>query len=332
MKSLLKKLVSANSPSGFEGNVRDVIIEEIKNYVDEYHVDTLGNLIARKGLKGTNGKRVMLSAHMDEIGIIVTHVDEKGFARFTNLGYVLPRNALGGRVRFLNGSTGVVWMEPGENIRTLPPLNKLYIDLGVDSQKDCPVEIGDVGAFERVFEDMGDRVVSKALDDRIGVAVLIEIIKKLKASPNEINAVFTTQEEVRLVGAIGAAYNINPDMGIAIDVTDTGDTPNAKRMDVSLGNGPAIKIKDGGMISDPKIVNWMVAGAKTAKIPYQKEILLGGTTDAMAIQLARSGVPVGAVSIPGRYIHSPSEMVDINDAKNSVKLLVALLSKTIKLK
>ncbi len=332
MKSLIQKLVEITGPSGYEAKVREFVIDEIKGHVDEYHVDPLGNLVTRKGKKAANGLTVMLSAHLDEIGIIVTHVDENGFARFTNLGGVFLRNTAGGRVRFLNGAAGVIGMEPGASRTSVTAIEKMFVDLGVKSKKDCPVQIGDVAAFERTFEEYGERLVSKAMDDRIGVAVLIETLKAFKSGPNQLVGVFSVQEEVGLRGATTAAYGADPDLGIAIDVTVSGDTPNDKSIEVGLGKGPAIKIKDTGMISDPKVVAWMEAGAKKAGIPYQREILTGGTTDARAIQLSRAGVPSGCLSIPCRYVHSPSEMVDLNDVQNSVKLLVNLLSKPIELK
>jgi putative aminopeptidase FrvX len=332
MKTLIQKLVETTGPSGYESKVRDLVINEVKSAVDQYQVDGLGNLITRKGKKADKGLTLMLSAHLDEIGIMVTHVDENGFARFTGLGGVFPHNAVSGRVRFLNGANGVIGMEPVASRTTVHGLEKMYIDLGVSNKKDCPVNIGDVAAFERTYVDLGDRLVSKALDDRIGVAVLIETLKALKNGPNEIIGVFSVQEEVGLRGATAAAYGIDPDLGIAIDVTLSGDTPKEESIQVSLGKGPAIKIKDSGMISDPKVVAWMEAGAKKAKLPYQREILIGGTTDARAIQLSRAGVPSGCISIPCRYVHSPSEMVDINDVHNAIKLLTEILSKPINLK
>jgi endoglucanase len=164
------------------------------------------------------------------------------------------------------------------------------------------------------------------MDDRISVAVMIEVLRQLKESPFELYFVFTAQEEVGVRGATAAAYRIAPDYGLAIDVTQTGDTPKGTTMAVSLGQGPAIKVKDSGMIADPRIVSWMVETAKKAGLPYQLEVLEHGGTDARAIQLSRAGVPAGCLSIPCRYIHSPSEMVDLRDVENAVKLVTALLS------
>ncbi|MBE0695827.1 MAG: M20/M25/M40 family metallo-hydrolase, partial [Anaerolineaceae bacterium] len=275
--------------------------------------------------------RIMLSAHMDEIGVIATYVDEKGFVRFTTIGGVRANTCIGGRVRFLNGTQGLIYMERSEDGGRLPGIENLYIDVGAGSRADCPVKVGDLAAFERPFLDLGGRLISKAMDDRVSVAVLIEVLRQMVSSPHELYFVFSTQEEVGLRGATTAAYGIDPDLGIAVDVTATGDTPKGLRMEVSLGKGPAIKVRDGGMLSDPRVVHWMVDTAEAAKIPYQLEVLEGGTTDARAIQLARAGVLAGCISIPTRYIHSPSEMVDYGDVQNSVKLLVALLSGPINL-
>jgi endoglucanase len=207
----------------------------------------------------------------------------------------------------------------------------MFIDVGATSKEDCSVSIGDVAAFQRPFIALGDRLVSKAMDDRIGVVVMIEALRRLEKSPHQLFFVFTAQEEVGVRGAATAAFGIDPDIGLALDVTRTGDTPKGIRMDVKLGEGPAIKIKDSGMIVDPRIVKWMITTAENAKIPFQREVLERGGTDARSIQLNRSGVPAGCISIPCRYIHSPSEMVDINDVDNAVKLLLELISNPVTL-
>jgi endoglucanase len=323
MKSLIEKIISTPGPSGYEKQIRDVIRSEVEENADDIQVDALGNLIVRKG-SGDN--KFMLAAHMDEIGIIVTHVDENGFVRFTNIGGVYPRYCPSGRVRFLDGTTGIIGIEEVKDRVKVPPLSKMYIDVGATERKNCPVKVGDVAAFERPFTDLGNRLVSKAMDDRIGVAVMIEAIRRLEYSPHQLYFVFTAQEEVGVRGATTAAYSINPDLGLALDVTRTGDTPKSITMEVSLGKGPAIKVKDSGMVVDPRVVDWMVKTAETAKIPYQLEVLERGGTDARSIQLTRAGVPAGCLSIPCRYIHSPSEMVDLNDVENAVNLLVALIS------
>jgi tetrahedral aminopeptidase len=331
MKELIKKLVETVGPSGYENAVRELVRAEIAGLADEIRVDALGNLIVRKGQKTADGMRVMLSAHMDEIGIIATHVDEHGFVRFTTVGGVRPHTCIGGRVRFLNGTAGLIYMEKTDSPDRLPTIEQLYIDVGASDRAACPVKVGDIAAFDRPFIDLNGRLVSKAMDDRISVAVMIEALRALKSSPHEIYFVFSTQEEVGLRGATTAAYGVDPDVALSVDVTLVGDTPKGLRMEVSLGKGPTVKVRDGGMLSDPRVVRWMADTAEKAGIPYQLEVLEGGTTDARAIQLARAGVPVGCMSIPTRYIHSPSEMVDYNDVLQAVRLLVELISNPIHL-
>jgi endoglucanase len=332
MKSLIQRLVETNGPSGYEDQVRDLVQGEIAGYVDEVHVDPLGNLIARKGSRAENGRRIMLSAHMDEIGIIATHVDEHGFVRFTTIGGVRPHTCLGSRVRFVNGVCGVINGERLESPGSLHTFEQLFIDVGASSPKDCPVKIGDMAAFDRPFLDLGDRLVAKAMDDRIAVAILIETIRQLKSTPHEIHFVFSTQEEVGTRGAGTAAYRVDPDLGLAVDVTGSGDTPKGLKMDTALGKGPAVKVRDSSLLADPRVVRWMIATAERERIPYQIEILEQGGTDARAIQVTRMGVPAGCLSIPCRYIHSPSEMVDYRDVQESVRLLTALLSNPVDLK
>ncbi len=325
MKKLIEKLITTPGPSGYEKQIRDVIRAEIEAYADDIQVDALGNLIVRKGEKTAAGQRIMLAAHMDEIGIIATHVDENGFIRFSNIGGVFPRYVPSGRVRFLDGTIGVIGTERERDAYKVPPLSKMFIDVGATSKKDCPIKVGDIAAFERPFTDLGDRLIAKAMDDRIACAVMIAALQELQETPHEIHFVFTVQEEVGVRGAATSAFAIDPDLGLAVDVTMTGDTPNCPTMEVSLGQGPAIKVKDAGAISDPRVVDWMVKTAEKARIPYQLEVLEFGGTDARSIQLTRAGVPAGCLSIPCRYIHSPSEMVSLHDVEYSVKLLGELL-------
>jgi putative aminopeptidase FrvX len=331
MKDLIKKLTETFSPSGYEDAIREVILSEIKPLADEIRVDTLGNIIARKGEKAANGKRIMIAAHMDEIGLIATHIDEHGFVRFTTVGVPFGRYLLGGRVRFMSGVQGVIGSERLEKYNVIPPADKMFIDVGATSKKDCPIKVGAVAAFDRPFVEMGSRLVAKSLDDRAGVAVAIETLRRLGLGPNEVYFVFTVQEEVGVRGATVSAYGVDPDVGLAIDVTPTGDTPNPIRRDIALGAGPAIKVKDYLMLSDPKVVAWMERSAKKSRIPIQREVLTGGSTDARAIQLTRSGVPAGGLVIPCRYVHSPSEMIDYRDVENAVKLLITMLSAPIDL-
>lgn len=331
MKQLLKTLTETFGPSGYEGEVRKLILKEVKPLADEARVDALGNLIVRKkpAANSKNPKRIMLAAHMDEIGVIASHIDRKGFVRFTNIGGTFGKYTLGARVRFTNGVTGVVGYDRMEQVDNALPINKMYIDVGATKKEDCSVKVGDFAAFERSYMEMGDRLVAKSMDDRTGVVVLIETLRAIKSTPNDLYFVFTTQEEVGVRGAGAAAYGIDPEIGIAVDVTATGDTPASLKMVMELGKGPCVKFRDPGMLSDPRIVDWMITTAEKAKIPYQREVLLLGSTDAREIQISRAGVMAGALSIPCRYVHSASEMVDYNDLKNSVKLLTAMLSKAV---
>jgi tetrahedral aminopeptidase len=326
MKSLVQQLTSIPGSSGYETEIRAAIRAEIESFADEIQVDNLGNLIAVKKGNDPKGQNIMLAAHMDEIGLIATHIDANGFVRFTTIGGVPRHSSLAGRVRFLNGACGVIGHDALEDINKLPTFDQMFIDLGATSSADCPVRVGDLAVFDQPFLDLGERLVSKAMDDRIGVAILIKALRQIPATPNTLFFVFSTQEEVGVRGATTAAYILQPDIGIAVDVTRSGDTPKGLKMEVSLGKGPAIKVRDSGMLSDPRLVDWMITTADKANLPYQIEVLEGGSTDARAIQISRAGVPAGCISIPCRYIHSPSEMIDINDAHNAVLLLVELLS------
>ena len=331
MKSLIQELVETIGPSGYEMEVRDLILSKVEPLADNVHIDALGNLIATKGKISSRGIKIMLAAHMDEIGVMATHIDENGFIRFTTIGGVRRQTCVGGRVRFLNGTMGVINHDDLGDVNKLPTFNQMFIDVGATSQGDCPVRVGDVAAFDRPFSIYGDRLVSKAMDDRIGTAVLIETLRLLNKTPNQVHFVFSVQEEVGLRGATTAAYGLDPDVGIAVDVTRSGDTPKGIKMEVSLGAGPAVKVRDSGMLSDPRVVTWMVNTAEKTKIPYQMEVLEAGTTDARAIQLSRAGVPAGCISIPCRYVHAPSEMVDYNDVQNAVKLLHTLVKNVVTL-
>jgi len=331
MKDLIRKLVEAIGPSGYEQAVRELIKEEVAPYADEIRVDAMGNLIVRKGEKREGGLRIMTAAHMDEIGVIATHIEEDGFVRFTTIGGVRPHTCLGGRVQFVNGVRGVIGGEKLDSMERVHSFDRLFIDVGATSKEDCPVKVGDVAAFERPFLDLGKRLVAKSMDDRIACAVQIEALRRLQTTPHEIYFVFSTQEEVGTRGAATAAFGIDPELGLSVDVTLTGDTPKGMKMAVALGKGPAIKVRDSGMLADPRVVRWMVEMAEKAHIPYQLEVLEAGSTDARAIQLTRAGVISGCLSIPCRYIHSPSEMVDYDDVQNAVSLLVALLSQPVNL-
>ena len=333
MKDLIKKLVNAPGPSGYEDQVREIIRSEIKDYADEIRVDALGSLIARKGKASKNGLKIMLSGHMDEIGVIATFIDANGFVRFTGIGGVFPQNCQAGRVRFLNGTPGVICNEMRGFFDAVesPALDKMFIDVGAKSKADCPVKVGDVGVFERPFEDFGTRLVSKAMDDRIACAILVAVLQQVKNSPHELDFVFSVQEEVGLRGAKAAAFGLNPDFGLAVDVTPVMDTPKGRSNSVELGKGPALKVKDSSLVVDPRVVELTRRTAESLQIPYQFEVLTGGGTDAGGINLVHAGVPSTCISVPTRYVHTPSEMVDYQDVLDAVRLVSALISNPIEL-
>lgn len=315
---LLEKLTQTDGVSGNERAVGAVIYEEAEKYCDEISIDAIGNIIAHK--KG-KGKRVMLAAHMDEIGIVVTYIDDKGFLRFSAVGGLTVKELVARRVRFSNGVIGVIGCEE-EEFHKKAAMDKLYIDIGARSREDAEksVKIGDTAAFAGEYYENGSIVVSKALDNRTGCYILLEVLKKLKKNKNDLYFVFTAQEEVGLRGAKVSAYSINPEFAIAVDVTEVGDTPAAPKISVRLGGGAAIKVKDRSVLCDIDVREAMIAAAKKLKIAYQLEIMNDGGTDAGAIHLSRGGVKTGGISLPVRYIHSPSETASAEDIDACIKL------------
>jgi endoglucanase len=263
---------------------------------------------------------------MDEIGLIISYVDEQGFLRFQPIGGIDPTTLVGGRVQFADGLIGVIAPEQRDEFKREPELDKLYIDIGASSRAEAESRLGQAVSFVRGFVDLGNRIVAKAFDDRIGCAALVEVLRRMKDSPHEVYLVFSVQEEVGLRGARTSAYGVDPDIGIAVDITAAADTPEAPKMAMKLGEGPCIKVMDSGMLAHPGLKDLLISRAKELGIPYQLEVLSRGTTDAAAIQLTRSGVPTGCLSIACRYYHTPSEMVDIRDVENTVQLLLALLA------
>ena len=322
MKDLLKQLTALYGPSGREHTVADVIESLVKDKVDSVRRDALGNLICEK--KGTGAKRIMFAAHMDHIGLIVTHVEKEGWLRVSNVGGINVNMSRARRVKFMNGVQGVLYeqaLKAGEK----SALSTLFIDIGAkdDTEALSMIEIGDIAVYAEPAFDVGKtRMVSPAMDNRSACALLIGLLSNLPENHQSIVAVFTAQEEVGVRGATVAAYSAQPDEGIAIDVTVAGDIPELKLNAVKMGEGPAVKIKDARSISHPDVVKRMIDAAKQAGIPYQREVLPYGGTDAGAMQLSRGGMPVGTLSIPCRYVHSACEMIDLQDMENGLKLLV----------
>lgn len=321
--NLLKRLTQAVAPSGFEDAVRDIIIEEIKDYVDELEVDAMGNLIAHK--KGT-GKRIMLASHMDEIGVIATFIDDKGYIRFATIGWLPPFYLLYKRVKFTNGTVGIVGYE--EKLDELKELKQkhLFIDIGAKSKQEAEalISIGDSAGLLGEFEVLGDRYSSKAMDNRAGCYCLINVAKTAVTS-NDVYYVFTAQEEVGLRGAKTAAFKIEPEYALAVDVTDTGDTPDCKSVELSLGDGVAIKVKDNSIIAHKEVRERLFNLARKNDILYQIELMQEGGTDAGAIHTTKGGIKTGGLAIGTRYIHSNAELVDKNDLNGAIKLIKAFI-------
>ena len=326
MIELTKKLVETWGPSGYEHRIRELIREEVADFADEIRVDGLGNLICRVGSAG--GKKVLIAAHMDEIGLMANYREpDSGYLRFTGLGGLRPDTLNGNRVQFEDGTVGVIAVQEGGG----KALGDFYVDVQEDNGGNA-TPVGQPAGFMREMQVRGKRVVAKSLDDRIGCVVAIEAMRRLgRTTPNELYFAFTVQEEVGLRGAKTAAQGVHPDIGIAIDVTGSGDQIRGRKMQVKLGGGAAIKVHDPGLVVPVAIKNWMVERCEADGIPYQLELLAGGTTDASAIQLADAGVPSGCISIPTRYLHTTSETVDIDDVQACIDLLTGLLSNPIDL-
>jgi endoglucanase len=332
---LMSKICETPGAPGFEQPIREVILKEVAPYADELTVDPIGNIVCV--IKGTDSsQKVMVPAHMDEIGFIVTHIDTEGFLRFHTLGGFDPKTLTAQRVLVhtktktlvgVMGSKPIHVMTPEERTKT-PKTTDYFIDLGMTKEEvDKYVEIGNPITRERALIEMGDCVNCKSLDNRISVYILIEAIKKLKGQklPYDLCAVFSVQEEVGLRGASTAAHYLDPDFGICLDTTIAFDVPGsaADNKITKLGDGTAIKIMDGSVICDYRMVEYMKQLANNHQIKHQMEILTAGGTDTGAIQkMAKNGSIVGAVSIPTRHIHQVIEMCHKEDIKNSIDLLV----------
>ncbi|MDX1630077.1 MAG: M42 family metallopeptidase [Fulvivirga sp.] len=328
---LLKKICEAPGVPGYESKIRNLVIKEVKPLVDEVQIDNMGNVIAIK--KGESSeKRAMVGAHMDEIGFIVTHIDDKGFVRFTTLGGFDPKTLTAQRV-IIHGKKDVVGvmgtkpihvMSPEERNK-MPKIKDFYIDLGMAKKEvEKVVEIGSPITRERELIEMGNCVNCKSIDNRVSVFVLIETLRKLKKTPYDVYGVFTVQEEVGIRGANVAAHSINPDFGFGLDTTIAYDLPGASPHEkvTSLGEGTAIKIMDAMTICDYRMVDYMKKIADKNKIKWQPEVLTAGGTDTAGIQrMGKSGAISGAVSIPTRHLHQVIEMANKDDIDHSIKLL-----------
>lgn len=325
-------LQSVARPSGFESPCAQAIAELAGPYCDEVKIDTLGNVICHK--KGP-GRRLMMAAHMDVIGLIITHIDKKGFLRFGALGGFVPYRLIGARMKLENGMGGSVWCdEKAMEEKKLEEisLNDLYLDIGAESEESARkmVQVGDVAMYEGEVQQLGQMLLSPYCDDLIACAALLSAMSQVEKSENDLYFVFTVQEEVGLRGAATAAYAIDPDFGVCMDVTRTGDNPSEKaKMVVKLGAGPTIKIKDVSLLCNPQVIAHLREAAKEGDVPYQDEVLTAGGTDSAAIQKTRGGVLSGCISIPCRYIHSQNEMVSLKDVEQSARLMALCAQRTL---
>lgn len=330
--SLLKKICETPGASGFEQKVRELVLKEVRPLVDEVNVDAMGNVIAIK--RGKTHKKVMVAAHMDEIGFIVTHVDDDGFLRFHPLGGFDPKTLTSQRVIVhgkkdligVMGSKPIHLMSPEERHKAVP-ISDYFIDLGMPkAEVEKYISVGDSITRERELIEMGDCINSKSLDNRVSVFILLEVFRELQqaALPYDVYGVFTVQEEVGLRGAISSAHLVDPDFGFGLDVTIAFDVPGASghEMVTKLGKGAAIKILDGSVICDYRMVSYLKKMATDHQIPWQPEILPAGGTDTAGVQrFGKKGAIAGAISTPLRHIHQTIEMVHKEDVTNCIQLL-----------
>ena len=331
-KELLFELMNTLGPSGNEDNVRKIISREIKNYVDEMKVDKMGNLVAR--IKAP-GKKVMLTAHMDEIGLMVSKIESNGHLKISILGGMETITLVGHAVSILKKNNNVAcdgvltFFELHESleINKIPQLEDIYIDTGLSKKELLKkgVEIGSYIVTKHKSSTLGnEKIISgKALDDRIGCYILIELIKKIKKVNVDAYFVFTVQEEVGLYGAKTSVYNINPDFGIAIDATNSEDSDLISEL--VMGKGPTITVKDSEIIASRDLNEHIRKIAKKFKIPLQLEVVDVGTTDATSIMFSKGGVPSTVISIPVRNLHSTIGISSFDDITNAIELLEKLL-------
>ena len=346
MVSLLEKYSNAHGVSGDEGKISELLKEDLKGLADEIKIDALGNLIAVRKGNSPSGPTIMLAAHMDEIGLMVKLVDESGFLRFAKFGGWFDQTLLNQRV-IVHGSKGDVYgvigskpphvMTP-EDAKSPVKHRDMFIDIGAknsDDVKNLGIEPGTYISIDRDFQKLiNNRVTGKAFDNRVGVAVMIEVMRRLKGKDIKatVCAVGTVQEEVGLKGAKTAAHSSNADVALALDTTIPGDHPGITKLDspLEIGKGPIVAISDAsgrGLIAHPKVVKWLRESADKIEIAVQLGVGEGGTTDATAIHLTKDGIPTGTVQIATRYIHSPVEVVDLNDIEDSIQLIVTAIER-----
>jgi len=336
----LESLSNACGVTGREEDVRVLMKKFIKPYVDEVKEDKLGNVIGVKEGK-KDAPKVMIAGHMDEIGMLVKTISKEGFIQFMKLGGIDDRILPAQRVLIYTSKgilPGIIGSKPPhiqkeEERKKVPAADELFIDIGSGSEQEARrmgVRIGDVIGFEGKYTKVAkDIVIGKAFDDRIGCAIVVEALKRVGKTDLTLYGVGTVQEEVGLRGATTSAFGIYPDVGLALDVTVAGDVPGVREVEssIKMGKGPSLSVADAGLITHPKVLKMLIETAEENKIDYQLEAGLPGSTDAARMALTKEGVPSGVISVPTRYIHSPTSMLNLEDVEKSVKLTVAAIKK-----
>ena len=338
--NVLERLSNACGVAGREDEVRLLMTDLLTPNVDDVTVDTLGNIIGVKRGR-EDAPRVMLAAHMDEVGLMVKNITKAGFIQFTKIGGIDDRILIAQKVILHTTTrplTGIIGSKPPhilkeEERKKVLTADELFIDVGAHSKteaREMGVRVGDPISFDIRFVQLGnDAVAGKAFDNRVGCAVLAAVLERLDDADCTVYGVGTIQEEVGLRGAATAAFDLAPDIGIALDATVAGGVPGVKAVEttIKMRQGPAITVADRGLITHPKVLRLLVDAAEESEIPYQLETGLAGSTDAARIALTRGGVPSGVVSVPTRYIHSPVSMLSLDDAENAITLVLAALRK-----
>jgi putative aminopeptidase FrvX len=329
---LLERLSNACAVSGDEAEVRKIVLIEVRPHADEVNVDSLGNVLATRQGRGKHRLKVMLAAHMDEVGLMLTHENGEGIYRFETVGGISASDLAGKSVwigkEHIPGVIGIkpVHLAHGDNSQKPIDVDDLHIDVGSTAGKE---KLGDRATFATTFMRLGPSLRGKALDNRLGVTTLIELVKH--SPPNiDLQAAFTVQEEISSRGARVAAYAFNPDVAIVLDSTPAYDLPvwetdENDRCNTRLGAGPAIYVADSGTLSDPRLIRYIIETAETNKIPYQLRQPGGGDTDAGVIHKQREGIPSISISVPGRYHHSPAAIARLADWQNTLALVAAAL-------
>ncbi len=331
---LLNRLICATGTSGKETEIKTMLFKEIKKYVKDVKEDKFGNLIAHKKCKGPT---VLLIAHMDEIGLMVKSIDSRGYIHCSEIGVVEPLSLVGARVSIatkkghIHGVITLKNISNNENTGPVPSVEHLIVDTGMNSKKlkEKGVEIGSYIDIQKTAGFLGSKkfVCGKALDDRIGCYILIELAKRIKKykSGCDVYFVFSVQEELGLYGAKTSIYNIKPDWAVSVDVTNANDF--GEDTTKFLGKGPTITVKDAQMIANPCIDSWLKGLAEKNRIPYQLDVSELGTTDALSISVAKGGIPTTVVGVAVRNLHTPIGIAHMDDINNAIKLLDLLLKK-----